>query len=161
MIKYIWVFLLLLLPSGSFAGPKRSADALKDPAMIYDNDVDLDNRLNNHTHKKKVGSFTTSGSTGNQSVTGIGFKPEVVQFFGLTNAGSDHYTMTGAMDSSGSQWVVYGISNGTSGAVGSSTSACIHITGLNNASFVSMDANGFTINWSLSNAQTIGYIAFE
>jgi hypothetical protein len=106
-----------------------------------------------------VGNFTTNTSTGNQSVTGVGFQPKVVIFVtgnatatGLTNDASA--LSLGVAESSSARWAMslYAQDN-TPQAVDDrrfTTTSCITIN--NNGSvtvaadFVSMDADGFTVN---------------
>lgn len=119
----------------------------------------------------KVGSFTTAAAPGNQAVTGLGFTPKLVIFEGLVATSSvAAYTLFGCMDHGGRQWVT-----GTSDAVAQATTqaqrvfqtaACISIvnaaTGVETwkASYVSMDADGFTVNWSAArSAAPVRYIA--
>ncbi|MFN0059433.1 MAG: C25 family cysteine peptidase [Planctomycetota bacterium] len=108
-----------------------------------------------------VASWTVSGSTGNRSITGVGFRPTVVLFIyaGLLTSsvpGSQQNAACGmgAMDASGDQWALSGFSED---AVGDSyskraqrTNACIHHeTDISfTASFVSMDSDGYTVNFS-------------
>ena len=106
----------------------------------------------------KTGQFAPSGSTGNQSVTGIGFQPNAVIFF-VTEHGADEGNqqhakfILGWMAENGGQHLVsHGVSAGSGYGYGwQKTDACIiaqtsTITG--QASYVSMDSGGFTINWS-------------
>jgi hypothetical protein len=110
----------------------------------------------------KVVHWTSNTSTGNQSITGAGFQPDCVIHIGDADAGHTANTTTssvysiGAMDASGNQWSKYGFA--MSGVTTTSTGriqladSCIVDTGATTsvhtkASFVSMDADGFTIHW--------------
>jgi hypothetical protein len=113
-------------------------------------------------------SFTASGSTGNQAITGVGFQPKVVLFrynlltgngsstdavvgFGVGISSSDRrnagdYSTSGVTTSSHnawnqSSWVIYGPG------------------GVPRADFVSMDSDGFTVSWTSSSAMTVQYLA--
>lgn len=106
----------------------------------------------------KVGSFNQATSTGNQSITGVGFQPSLVLFAGFNAAASTSALInlnqfSGCAESSSSRHAnAFGASD-----VGVNTSLirtrCIrHITPGTNptinseADFVSHDTNGFTIN---------------
>lgn len=117
--------------------------------------------------RTKVGTFTANGSTGNQSVSGVGFQPKVVEFQQLnTSATTAHFMARGAMDESGNQWAM-----GTGGNLSnifrnSSSSKCIMFysavtdaTPELQATYVSMDSDGFTINLDIASALTVAYIA--
>jgi hypothetical protein len=116
----------------------------------------------------KAGSFTAPGTTGNQSVTGVGFQPKVVLFrynilavdtssgdstigFGVGISSSDRrvsgdYSNTGLSSSSHSAW--------------NQTSYVIYTPGGGSrADFVSMDSDGFTINWVASSQMSVQYLA--
>ena len=122
----------------------------------------------------KVGSFAQATSTGNQQVTGLGFAPEWIVFFGnsLTADGSqvDSEFFFGAATSSTSRYVSgYLTDDGvTTTTVGchQTDALCIRTisgagTVLSAADFVSMDANGFTVNWSTADAtaRVVNYLA--
>lgn len=119
----------------------------------------------------QVVSFTGSSSTGNQSVTGAGFQPDCVIFMaGLTLANAGETAMLwslGAATSSTAR-VAAGMSAENNVATSNTnrkqvSDKCITLpwpgTGavLQEADFVSMDADGFTINWTtaLSNRTII------
>jgi len=117
----------------------------------------------------KVIEWTTGTTTGNRAVTGVGFRPAFV----LTAHGGSGFTSTlpntvgngavglGAMDASGNQWanaVFVADGSGTSDTQrGQQTDACIYafsaaLSVTKEASFVSMDSDGFTVNFSTANA---------
>lgn len=118
-----------------------------------------------------IGSISgaTVGTTGNKSVTGVGFTPKLVKFAVLFTAatGNTNYA-NGSMTNAAQYYTA--MSASTSGSVTSRTSAtnaCIGwVTGGSStpsllASYVSMDADGFTINVSAaSNAFAIAYEAY-
>ena len=122
------------------------------------------------THiRAKVVSWTMRTSTGNQSVTGVGFQPDVVIH---AHAGSGHTSSPsstsqhggfglGAMDSQGNQWamatfVVDGVSTSDTSRYQRTNRCLVSVGGsqteVKDATFVSMDSNGFTINYSNANS---------
>ena len=112
----------------------------------------------------KVGTISSPVSmTGNQSYTGIGFQPQMVEFTLLRTDTGVNINANGCMDHAGNQWTVSSDTNYTK----HSTSYCfwwINSGGgkVLQASFVSMDSDGFTLNWTNADtvAHTIGYKAF-
>jgi hypothetical protein len=109
----------------------------------------------------KSGVLTCPGSTGNQAITGVGFQPKVVLFWCNERAaggGGDAVIMFGAAVSSSARWVHCMRDHDnvtlTDGVVGFSNSKCISTPNFNDttvkldADFVSLDADGFTINWT-------------
>lgn len=111
-----------------------------------------------------TGSFLTPTSTGDQSVTGVGFTPRVIIYFTNrqedNNTGSDAFQMIGwdtydnvgtngnsratfANDGVATTSTVIGWAPGSVGLMVDNTAS----TALNN-SLVSMDSDGFTVNWS-------------
>lgn len=121
-----------------------------------------------------VGDFTSSGSTGNQSITAVGFRPTCVFFLGAAWTTSD----TNASDGFGSfgfgcgvsaseQWV---LATDTIDAANPSTTyryqrsdkclaRLIGSTVTNEAAFVSQDDFGFTVNWTTAAAGKVAYLA--
>ena len=105
--------------------------------------------------KVKIGSFTCPAATGNYTVTEVGFKPRVVEFIVGKYSTTDNYYSIGWMDYNGNQRMIGG---GTSGAT---TTLFKTNTGTGiitipapgdsyyvSATYVSMDSDGFTINFS-------------
>lgn len=117
----------------------------------------------------KSGSFAANTSTGNQAITGVGFQPKAVIFFltGLTAVGdsADCRGGIGCATSSTERWATAWASDDASGAANAGqrfqTTKCIVVlTGGNptvdgEADFVSMDADGFTINWTDAPASAV------
>ena len=119
----------------------------------------------------KVGTFSNPSSTGNVSVTGVGFKPALVRFTALFSSSSTiaHFT-TGVMDSSGNQSSASTSYSNTanSGFANSSSTHCIALNTHNSAAlaisatYVSMDSDGFTIGFdAASTAEGISAWAYE
>ena len=113
-----------------------------------------------------VGTLSPETSTGNESYTGVGFAPQFIIFTASlsvndTNSNAGGGTMCGIAVSSSSRAVVGG--SGTSGAGtsdewGWSDSALpikwqqTKATTRFAADLVSMDADGFTLNWTTAGA---------
>lgn len=119
-----------------------------------------------------VGSLAQPGSTGNQAITGLGFQPKAIIFYytSLTAVGNgaDNRTGYGFATSSSDRRCVYGsVTNGASSTAGGhDNTKCITFindtpTVLSAADFVSMDADGFTINWTTvdATARTVCFLA--
>ena len=104
----------------------------------------------------KVGTIpgSTFGSTGNKSITGVGFKPKYVEFEVIFSSSTTSLrTGKGWMDESGGQGMAATATNGSSvSSTALATARCIGwlsvgaATRVMGASFVSMDNDGFTIN---------------
>lgn len=125
----------------------------------------------------KVGNFAMNTSTGNQSVTGLGFTPKVVFFFATPDTGdvatvaANWGMMFGVAASAASEAVVSMSAEDNVSAGGNfagafnHTSKCILIslksTTLAAAEFVSHDSDGFTINilTAPASAYRVGYLA--
>lgn len=107
------------------------------------------------------GSVALNTSTGNQSVTGVGFQPDIVIFSGTIHASfaaqqnASQYFF-GAIDASGNQWSVTQKSQHSSAAANTNRafSDQAHVIMTQTAadnfahkqSYVSMDSDGFTFN---------------
>ncbi len=124
----------------------------------------------------KVGEFTENTITGNQAVTGVGFLPDFVMFMHFGTTGTvitDGYTSLGFAKSPTKEGALAVTSVGgvktTSTFRHERTDRCIvelkpHTGALNaEASFVSMDTNGFTINWlsAPASADKVFYLALK
>ena len=97
-------------------------------------------------YKVVVIPAATLGSTGDKHITGVGFTPKYVQFFGEITSTSYFYMAHGGMDGT-TQWTVYAIA----GKCFKSSSYCLAATGSTGTlnfymSYVSFDADGFTVN---------------
>lgn len=132
----------------------------------------------------KVGHFTwpVTGTTPFElSVTGLGFRPKVVRFYGTnTSIAVPDVTGTsiisqGTMNDAGEQFalsdsVITGSSLGGGGCLAQRTDRCFTAWGeqsygapLAEASYARMDADGFTINvtaYDASMGREVGYIAW-
>ena len=116
----------------------------------------------------KVGQFTHSNATGNQSSTDAGFTPDLVLFLptrGATNQTGQANSAIGfgAMERNGTQMAIFNVgrdntADATTHRIWENANCIVNVapstTNLgtavvdSKASFVSMDANGWTINWS-------------
>jgi len=114
-----------------------------------------------------ISASTVTNTTGNKPITGVGFTPKLVRFtaippastgatevaMGAMTASAQYYTSSASQNSS----AIYARNSSTSACIGyvfagSSTPAML-------ASYVSMDADGFTIN--VTTASNSYDIAFE
>ncbi len=125
----------------------------------------------------KVGSFAQPSSTGNQAITDVGFQPKVIMFW------MSHATSEGVWDDAAFSFGAATTTSATGEQVNArfacddaaATSACANFHGktsvigitdpaasiLAEADFVTMDANGFTINWTNvdATARIVNYLA--
>lgn len=124
----------------------------------------------------KNGIFTINNSTGNQSITGLNFRPKLVLFFGQpssTTSGATNTATTflGAATSSSNRWVAAttipnGYANNSSQRSYFDSARCIALVSASgtltmSADYVSSDVDGFTINiLTASTPLRISYIAF-
>lgn len=124
------------------------------------------------------GSYTMAISTGNQSVTGVGFRPDVVFLFttlatAASSANNNNQYSFGVMDSAGNQWAITqksqngAATSNTNRAFDTSANLILTQTAADNVahsqSFVSMDSDGFTINitTALGTASVVGFMAIK
>ncbi len=125
-----------------------------------------------------VGSFTVPNATGNQSKTGVGFQPKLVFFWGDGYTADGVLSGVGARASNAPHWGIgissssrVAVTEGDDGATGnpclSDATKCIRrIFGATPtttfaADFVSLDSDGFTLNWTTANATAyvVNYLA--
>lgn len=122
----------------------------------------------------KAGVFNSPTTTGNQSVTGVGFQPTMLLFAGSafrTDHVRDdnlHGITLGAAKSTTSRWSTHGGGPVNSVTIEDSiqlTDCCFvkqsNGTVTEKADFVSHNVDGFTINWSTKSATAfeVGYLA--
>lgn len=114
----------------------------------------------------RVDSFTVPASTGNKAVTGVGFQPKAVIFWGnrrsadggsgSASSNDDMPPWWGMAVSSSGRVTIGDDENLTSGAVFTDATKCLtsKSAGTVNfaADFVTMDSDGFTVNFSTANA---------
>jgi len=123
--------------------------------------------------QSKRSEFNGSGSTGNQSVTGVGFQPEfliIISCLATTNTTLDdgHFVL-GMASGSSDQQAIHMSDDGAQLTINSSraqkSGKIICATNANGsavaleAALVSFDADGFTINWSVASSAKFHYIA--
>ncbi len=105
----------------------------------------------------KALAWDDNTSTGNQAVTGVGFKPDlVIHMCGSITSGygttTDAIFGMGAM-SAGNQWTAsFGV-----GTRSQRTDSCLRdlSTAAARATFVSMDSDGFTVNWATAPSSAV------
>lgn len=124
-----------------------------------------------------TGSFAAAASTGNKAVTGVGFQPDIVFLFSTLQtaagqANSNSQYGFGVMHSSG-QWTFGGKAQNAQATMNTSrlfdNTKCLAmpLTTTNgvfwDASYVSMDSDGFTINQTTTDGTLllIGYLAIQ
>ena len=117
----------------------------------------------------KIGTIpgSTFSTTGNKTITGVGFTPKLVRFTVVpTTSNTTNITGVGAMDEDGNQFAVLGFMTSSAAARRGFTASCIGFmdtsttTGMA-AVYVSMNADGFTINCTTANGTfDIAYEAF-
>lgn len=117
-------------------------------AMIADSAVTPDKRSGGYAAGIIAGA--TLGSTGNKTITGLGFTPKLVRFTVIPTTNTTTALMGfGAMTTSTQFYSTMAAASAAQRRNGS-TSACIGwtdtTTTLLEASYVSMDSDGFTIN---------------
>ena len=114
----------------------------------------------------KVGSITSPASTGNQATTGVGFQPKIVLFFAnpATADGANGFSRNffGAGVSSSSRFAID--ENNNNDTATHTASKCFVVTGAGSvtidADLVSLDADGFTVNWTtVSSGMIVQYVA--
>ena len=129
--------------------------------------------LSGMTLRTKAGYIPSYGGTGNYSVTGLGFKPDLVLFLRF---GHSFWGETGVIIADRAA-ISFGASDGVSQWSMSAESGMYllggprysrftesHVASATNIaqiSFVSMDADGFTLNWNGPNDHIIEYLAIH
>lgn len=123
----------------------------------------------------KTGSFQLAAATGNQAVTGVGFRPDIVFFLATTvtaalpASAANAIQAFGVMTPTGQFVVTTGDQDGVVGpfdtgyGYGAQCLAISSLTGVGTeASFVSMDADGFTFNRTVGTSQQrVIYLALK
>lgn len=117
-----------------------------------------------------VGSFTVPAATGNKVVTGVGFQPKVVLFFGCRRSADGSTGSASALPematillgvgiSSSSRACMYTSDDFSGGSPTLDNTRCIWNNDSNTGSsgdfaadFVSQDSDGFTVNFTIANA---------
>lgn len=122
----------------------------------------------------KVGSFTKPTVTGNQSITGVGFTPKVIMVWTAgANLASGVWTSYyfSCLGFSSGPTNSYSCASNSRDAVTTANTSRAMTTNLitivdsgtlyDQASLVSFDADGFTINWSVINNGVAGAVVFN
>ena len=139
-------------------------DGVNSPKVSF-NDLDDTGALGQY----KAASFTSATSTGNQAVTGVGFQPSSVMIWaGENNFDTDNDMVSHAAydgtDVSGNRFSHDDSANASSAGT---TTNMVHLlkgdgTAVWVATAVSLDADGFTINWGTTQSPattTLRYLA--
>lgn len=115
----------------------------------------------------KIGHFTIGDTAGQYSNTTVGFKPQGIQFFYRGSDGTRAEDMTGGIDGTGNQFCVVSLATATDRYTRSNSNVCMRILFNNGdnaliASYVSLDATGFTLNVTLTDGvpRNFAYVAF-
>lgn len=101
--------------------------------------------------------FQVAGAIGNQSITGVGFRPRAIEILATIASGTQSYQSIGTYDGVNAHSNITAVdASGRSGGIASG--AVIRITDsggttLTDASLVSFDIDGFTINNSVVTAR--------
>lgn len=116
----------------------------------------------------KVGAFTLPGSSGSFAVTGVGFRPKAVIFFGAMDSSHQSAAVANFQIgfSDGTTTRAFGMraqeSSDISAVVSTSNVLWIPGTGQGVATpttLTSLDSDGFTLNVGGTNATSVAYIA--
>lgn len=111
-----------------------------------------------------IGTLTPSG-TGNLAVTGVGFKPRLVRFTVLPAASATANSSGGGAMTASARYAWSAASGSGGHSRSQSTTACLLLvsggssTAVQAADYVSMDSDGFTINFSAQNGTQVAYEA--
>lgn len=123
------------------------------------------------TPAKRSGGYATGtvsmASSGNLATTGLGFEPKIVMFFDtLTSASGQSSMMQGFGMKGPAMWCTATTTATGTGAASTTeaTNRCILRIGSGgatvfSASYISSDADGFTINVANTSATTVRYLA--
>lgn len=122
------------------------------------------------THVKigTISGASVLNTTGNKNITGVGFKPQLVKFYSQVATGSSANIGLGGMDKAGNQFALAGShgSGSTGSARSAATNRCIIVqssgstTVVLDASYVSMNTDGFTINVNTAGGIDLAYEAW-
>lgn len=109
--------------------------------------------ISNLSLRTKVGSFTRdlSTATGTQAITGVGFQPKAVLFFGVLDGSAVSWGMD---DGTTSKGILY---RGASGPMYATVAIQFQLNGTPDqqyASISALGADGFTLSWTKQNSPT-------
>ena len=122
-----------------------------------------------HKQTGRCGFFVCPSVTGNYSITGLGFKPRVIEFIGHKNDGMQTWFMqsSGFADINGNQNVSFFCGNYSNTFRGDAKQdRCIYLFNASGAiqvmaTLVSIDTDGFTLNFTNVNTLfAIRWMAF-
>jgi len=111
-------------------------------------------------HRIKIGNATRLGA-GNQAITGLGFKPKIVIFLGYATGGVNRIESYGFDDGVTAHCMV-GMGHQVDMALNASQSILLERDGATYlfGHIASMDADGFTITWTLAGTPFTGYFVY-
>lgn len=169
------IFLVVLFPAIALCGiakPRTISDRMDSAdktAINYNFDSIYTYLLGEQKPRIKIGTFVASASTGNQSVTGLGFKPRLLFLFVTGGAGAISNAGSFGAGTTSSQIMFMSFYNDTSNRITGSPLVANKIldrinesdVSIQTATLTSLDSDGFTVNWSATQQYTIGYVAFE
>lgn len=146
---------------------------IKDSKLATNNSVVTSNITDGAvTPAKRTGGFYagtfTISATGNKAITGVGFTPKFVMFDWVATASSSADNNTSGWMTATAQFAKWSSSNsaGNSSARNAYTNLCLATgasassTANETAAYVSMDADGFTINVTAQNGGTWAFVAY-
>jgi len=104
-------------------------------------------------------SFTSATATGNQATTGAGFKPDTILLMGADTSSSNNSTTFGLGQSLTARGTASQAANATTGGrIEKTTKVYTNIDGGSSvrceADLVTLDSDGFTLNWTTASANT-------
>lgn len=154
------------LPASSLNDIVENIESLAAGTGLNDASI-VASKLGTHI-KKGVMATSVFTSTGNHSITGIGFKPVLVEFEILFSSSSSFFGVsTGSMASGGAQsWNAMSGKTTASFRNSSKTQCIAYLSGDDGSiaiqgSFVSMDADGFTFSTAIAGSSfEVAYKAY-
>lgn len=108
-----------------------------------------------------IKSFTTATATGSQAYTGVGFKPDSMMMLAAEDLGAANIqisTMVGVASGASARGVTtsnYNLATGTYQRVNQVFAMLSATTVRREADLTTLDADGFTLNWTTANAATV------
>ena len=104
-----------------------------------------------------IKQVTSATATGNQASTGVGFRPDAILFAGANDGALDAISIGMAKSATARGTTTISFNGATSGLYQRTSSCYASMNGSavhTEADFVSMDSDGFTLNWTTANATT-------
>ncbi|RJO64154.1 MAG: hypothetical protein C4540_04550 [Candidatus Omnitrophota bacterium] len=171
MKKIITAILICLLPVSAFAWTTGTltvkGNSTFEGNATFDNipslpasDPTTDNQaarkayVDAQVSLRKIGSFShdLSSASGTQTITGVGFTPEMVMFSG--SRGDDYFKLFNGYDDGTNRYSVFGYGN----TLSTNTSNSLYLfDGISNYKIgyvFEFNSDGFVINWTKTNSPT-------